>query len=77
MTRDEIIKLARSVGYPLTEYEGQPYIPPLLGNLLKGAVAAEREECAKVCERLRDESLRTASWLADECSAAIRARGQA
>ena len=41
MDREEIIKLAREVGYPLVEYEGTPYIPPLLAVLLK-AVATPR-----------------------------------
>ena len=36
-----VIEMAREVGYPLVEYEGTPYIPPLLEVLLK-TVAAER-----------------------------------
>ena len=37
-------------------------------------VAAEREACAKLCERLSDESNQP-SFPFDHCAAAIRARG--
>ena len=70
MTRDDIIRMAREVGYPLVEYEGEPYIPPMLAILLKTAAAAEREACAKVCE---DKNTLLA-W--PTYAAAIRARGQ-
>jgi hypothetical protein len=53
------------------EYEGEPYIPPMLAILLKTAAAAEREACAKVCE---DKNTLLA-W--PTYAAAIRARGQA
>ena len=42
MDREEIIKMAREVGYPLVEYEGTPYIPPLLAALLETVAAAQR-----------------------------------
>ena len=42
MDREEIIKLAREVGYPLVEYEGTPYIPPLLAVLLKAVATPQR-----------------------------------
>jgi hypothetical protein len=38
------------------------------------AIQAEREECAKLCEKTDDG---TPYNLAEECAAAIRARGQA
>ena len=41
MNREDIIKLAREVGYPLVEYEGTPYIPPLLVVLLETVAAAQ------------------------------------
>ncbi len=43
MDREDIIRLAREVGYPLVEYEGTPYIPPLLEVLLETVRADERE----------------------------------
>ena len=42
MDREDIIKLAREVGYPLVEYEGTPYIPPLLAVLLKAVATPQR-----------------------------------
>ena len=43
MDREDIIRLAREVGYPLVEYEGTPYIPPLLATLLETVAAAQRK----------------------------------
>ena len=43
MTCDDTIKMAREVGYPLVEYEGTPYIPPLLAVLLETVRADERK----------------------------------
>ena len=84
MTKDEIIKLAREAGYPLVEYEGTPYIPPMLEVLLETVRAAEREACAKLVEPGK-EHRRDARWgyiggnegveLLDKCAAAMRARG--
>jgi hypothetical protein len=71
MNREDIIRMAREVGYPLVEYEGEPYIPPMLAILLKTAAAAEREACAKVCD-----SEATIEGIAQRCAAAIRARGE-
>jgi hypothetical protein len=77
MTQDEIIEMARNVGYPLAEYEGKPYVPPMLTILINTAIETEREACAKVCEET------TASWTQHlynegciDCSKAIRARAQ-
>jgi hypothetical protein len=42
-------------------------------DLIKAAVAAEREECAKVCETLEPVCYDTAGYT--DCAAAIRARG--
>ena len=44
MTRDEIISMARTVGYPLVEYDSEPYIPPLLAVLLETVAASERKK---------------------------------
>ena len=35
--------MAREVGYPLVEYEGTPYIPPLLEMLLETVAASQRK----------------------------------
>lgn len=71
MTSDEIIRMAREAGF---EWE-----PEDEGLFLKYAerfaalvAAAEREECAKVCDSLNED------WdhlYVESCAAAIRARG--
>jgi hypothetical protein len=73
MSRYEIIKLME--WHPSMPPDGPGSLLERVMRVVRKAEKDEREECAKVCEHLRDESLRTASWLADECSAAIRARG--
>ena len=66
MNRDDIIRMAREVGIPETEIEGVFRAnSDDLGRLL----AAEREECAKVCE---EPGWNAANW----CAKAIRAREQ-
>ena len=80
MTQDEIIEMARNVGYPLAEYESKPYVPPMLAILLKTATASEREACAKLCEsqdQYEREDPRSANSMKLVCAEAIRARGQA
>jgi hypothetical protein len=71
MTPDEIIKLAREVGYPLVSIGGNPYIPPLLAVLLEAAAEAERAACARLAERL---PMQQEIDVRDQCAAAIRAR---
>ena len=67
MSRDEIIRIANEVGYPLVSIGGRPYIPPLLAVLLEAAAAAEREACATTCESHYDTA---------QAARAIRARGE-
>lgn len=54
MTRNDIINLAWKVGYPLVEYDGEPYIPPLLAVLLEAVAEEEREACATVADKSVD-----------------------
>ena len=67
MTKDDIIKLMEETG-ALTR---TPFDEWCL-HFAHLVAAAEREKCAKVCERIDDG---TAYNLANECAAAIRARG--
>lgn len=67
MTRDDIIRMARAAGFE----EGWVEVCNVfdeLSNLIRIAAAAEREECAKVCERQFDDMR---PW---DCAAAIRNR---
>lgn len=72
MNRDEIIKLAREAGFhnwysdPSREYH--------FGCVMKFAdlvAAAEREECANVCDGRKQEGLSM-----DGCAASIRSRSK-
>ena len=72
MTRNDIINLAWKVGYPLVEYDGEPYIPPLLTVLLEATVSEEREACAKLCEQMDHDGV----MIAADCAEAIRARAK-
>lgn len=85
MTRDEILAMARQAGIFIRGYFDEIGLTPSeLEHFAALVAAAEREECAKVCEEY--------SWAADidwwigatkkdvsvksalECAAAIRAR---
>ena len=97
MTRDEIIRMARESGLEVHDRKQQVRIglDTLVGSdstdkLIRFAAlvaAAEREACAKVCEKISDEycesegrkyaELRTdAETGARDCESAIRARGE-
>ena len=80
MTEQEILDIVKKAGYPLTVYEGKPYVPPMLEILLETAAAAEREACAKLCEaqdHYEREDPRSANSMKLVCADAIRARGDA
>jgi hypothetical protein len=80
MTRDDIIRMAREAG--LASYPGWVTDGEGLENLERFAAliaAAEREECAKVCDRNAEEFIEMRVWaddFANELGRAIRARGQ-
>lgn len=82
MTRDDIIRIAREAGM---EQEGLMFYSPYddefdvhidhLEAFTKLVAAAEREECAKVCEDWTRTPETTGMELS-LCARAIRARGQ-
>jgi len=80
LSRDDIIRMAREQGLPETEVEGVFRVnSDDLGRLL----AAEREACARACERVEvnwrkswhSGSEKFAADAASYCANAIRARG--
>ena len=90
MTQDEIIHMAREAGIPIeTDWVGRPSTLVIndsgvslrgvddLGRFAALVAAYEREACAKVCDEMyrRDKFAATECEAADECAAAIRARG--
>ena len=87
MTQDEIIEMAKQVGY--NSFEALKW-KQTLTDFAKLAAAKEREACAKVCEKYADvlDPLRPKGMAADyfqggvksasrRNAAAIRARGEA
>ena len=76
MNRDDIIRMAREAGYG---YEMSDLHAPALERFAFLVAAAEREECAKVCDRNAEEFKEMRVWaddFANELGRAIRARGQ-
>ena len=91
MTRDDIIRMAREAGIRqaaalrvwgrdgLTDTEQSDFEAVIRFAAL--VAAAEREECAKVCDDLELPEHHEGTWAAgwsdgtDDCAAAIRARG--
>ena len=85
MNRDDIIRIAREARLVPTWLELCPKDEKALERFAALVAAAEREECAKVCEDIeeayqRQESIRYPALRTDaetgsgECAAAIRAR---
>ena len=85
MTREEIIRMAREAGmvrlldehaheYGNGMFENTEY--PQLEKFAALVAAAEREQCARVCERERAYSTAPYPTEYTQCAAAIRARGQ-
>ncbi len=73
MTRDDIIRKFMDADGHMNDFSGGIEIS--WDNLVKGAmqlIEAEREECAKVCEKIAEES--SSGW-AGQCAEEIRARG--
>ena len=75
MTKDDIARMAREVGMhdPMIFIAAYERFANRVAAL---AAAAEREECAKVCEALAEKHGFEGAY-ATECATAIRARGNA
>jgi len=76
MTQDEILQTLREVIAEAENYTTWTVSTPHLVELVKRAVEAEREACAKVCDDIATEDGWEGSY-ANGCAVAIRARGQA
>ena len=72
MTQDEVLQTLRKVIKESEYYTTWTVSTPHLVELVERAIEAEREACAKVCDKFqaRDVGMQPA-----ECAAAIRARG--
>ena len=87
MTREDIIRMAREAGFPVSKLDdgvdevmdGDNYHiqTDLIEFFAALVAAAEREACAKVCEVRADEEIGMAyQGIALDCADAIRARGE-
>lgn len=84
MTRDDIIRMAREAAEATGTLVPAEWNEPLLERFAGLVAAAEREECAKVCEAQRDAKVErhparveyTDNFMALQCAAAIRAKGE-
>lgn len=74
MNSEDIIRMARKSGYGEAMADLHA---PALERFAKLVAASEREECARVCDEVFEESnnYRTQGY-ASHCAAAIRARGK-
>ena len=77
MTKDDIIRMAREAGIDaesdtLCRYEG--WVEPFT-RFAALIAAAEREECAKVCETHAAANTSWTKAAVKDCADAIRARG--
>ena len=73
MNEDEIIHMAQACGFSREDHHA---IYGMLTRFAALVAAAEREECAKVCDSVVIEHPGRADLTADQCAAAIRARGE-
>lgn len=77
---DGVARMAQEVGLierdnPLNIYPMPAASLDRLARFANLVAAAEREACAQVCE-VHGNMARHAVWMAEECAALIRARGQ-
>jgi hypothetical protein len=77
MTRDDIIRMAHECGILMRSHEHQEE-PTKLERFAAFVAAAEREACARVCDERAKKApvCSEAQYEADDCAAAIRARGE-
>ena len=74
---DDIIRKFLDL-HPDTPIDDKQYAVPLwvIRRMLETAEAAEREECALVCDEISSDGDAYGMAYSEECAAAIRARGQ-
>ena len=84
MTRDDIIRMAKQAAEETGTLVPTEWNDPLLERFAALVAAAEREACAKVCEKMADniysnsheDSQPMPHAVAKFCADAIRARGE-
>ena len=86
MTRDDIIRMAREAGFPVSKWDdgvdevmdGDNYHiqTDLIECFAALVAAAERSACAQVCDEIANKPSNVVLGVALECAAAIKARGE-
>jgi len=76
MTQDDIARMAREAWKHDCFSLWQKHMLKSLVHFANLVAAAEREECAKDCERLSKKRNRVARFIYDDAAEYIRARGQ-
>lgn len=75
MTKDDIVRMAKEAGKVQSGLEfTMPFT--VLESFANLVAAAEREDCAKICDAAQLFGNSDERWSAKCCSEAIRARGQ-
>ena len=74
MNREDIIRMARDVGFSNGEIDTCQLMFERFAALV---ASAEREACAKVAESIAKDMTDLAQWGATQCANSIRKRGQA
>ena len=74
MNRDEYVRLFHKLELNLVAFKRLLDCDEEVLKLVNAAIAAEREECAKVCDVLADKHTFEGGY-ANECAFAIRERG--
>jgi hypothetical protein len=77
MTRDDIIRMAREA-CETTSWKpglGNEHVVEFMARFAALVTAAEREACAKVCDKLGDHEAGDSCEAMYRCASAIRARG--
>ena len=75
MTRDEYNKLFHKVGLNRVAFKAVNDCDDEILVLVNAAIAAEREACAALCDKISDDDGFEGGY-ANYCAHAIRARGQ-
>jgi hypothetical protein len=81
MTQDEIIAIARQVGYPIQHPEWQKATEEFAALMEEKVAAKEREACANLCWKNEDDNAFVNAYNGKRldllCAELIRARGEA
>jgi hypothetical protein len=77
MTQDEIIAMAKQVGFPIQHSDWQKAVEEFAALIEAKLAAKEREACAKVCEKYAAANTSWSKAAVKDCAAIIKARGKA